>query len=98
MEIPGNINVTIMSADEVVWEGSAKAISSENNAGPFDVLPDHAHFITLIKNSLVVVHLLDETQNRTFKLEQAVLFFQNNTAKIYIHTRGSLKGAKNGRV
>lgn len=85
------ISVIVMSPAEVVWEGEAKALSSRNKEGAFDILPNHANFMTLIRDTDVIVQLLDDTTTRTFSFEQAVLFFQNNTAKMYIHTPEALK-------
>jgi len=92
------INIIIMSPEEVVWEGKATALSSRNEDGEFDILPNHANFITLIKNTDVTVLLLDESKHRTFRFEQAVLFFQENVAKIYIHTQDTVEQAKNDKV
>lgn len=96
--MPDTINVIIMSPEEVVWEGSAKALSSDNREGAFDILPNHANFMTLIKNREVVVHLLDGKKTRSFTFEQAVLFFKENTAKIYIHTPSALEKPKSDKV
>jgi F0F1-type ATP synthase epsilon subunit len=92
------INIIIMSPNEIVWEGSARALSSLNKEGPFDILPNHANFMTLIKDTDVTVLLLDGKNTRTFTFEQAVLFFKENTAKIYIHTPGELEGSKSDKV
>lgn len=80
-----SITVKIMNPEEVVWEGKAEALSSENTEGPFDILPDHANFMTLLNDAEVVVHLEGE-KSRSFSFDQAVLYFHDGTAAIYVHT------------
>ncbi len=36
------------------FEGKAKAVSSKNRLGDFDILPGHTNFITLIFDSLTI--------------------------------------------
>ena len=96
--MPDTIKIIIMGPNEIVWEGSATALSSENKEGAFDILPNHANFMTLIKDTEVTVHLLDGKKTRTFTFEQAVLFFKENTAKIYIHTPSGLEKSKSDKV
>jgi F0F1-type ATP synthase epsilon subunit len=46
--------VKISNADKLLYEGNAIAVSSYNEKGPFDILPMHANFISIIKDELVV--------------------------------------------
>ena len=46
--------VTITSPDERLWEGQAHSITTENSKGPFDILPGHPNFITMIKLVLII--------------------------------------------
>lgn len=76
------ISVKITSPEEILWEGRAKAVSSENSQGPFDVMPKHANFITLIKNKPIIIH--KKAKKKKFKFDRAVLFNRNNEVVIYI--------------
>lgn len=82
----GTIHLTIMSPHSVVWEGAVRSLSSENSEGPFDILPEHARFISLIHAHPVQVELLDGTE-KEFRFESAVLAFENDEAKIYMQER-----------
>jgi F0F1-type ATP synthase epsilon subunit len=44
--------LVIMDRDHIVFEGMVVAVSSVNDKGPFDVLEQHAQFISLIKDVL----------------------------------------------
>jgi|AntRauTorckE6833_2_1112554.scaffolds.fasta_scaffold00369_20 F0F1-type ATP synthase epsilon subunit len=76
---------TIQASAAPIWEGQVTAIESENREGPFTILPDHANFMTPISAVPVVVTLPDGNQT-TYEYEQAVLFLQNNHAKLYVHS------------
>ena len=79
----GTIAVKIMSPVAVVWEVQASAVSAENTEGIFDILPDHARFMSLISNAPVTIELPDESL-KTFTFENAMLFFEDNKLTIYI--------------
>ena len=81
------ILVVIMSPEAIVFKDEALSLSSTNSEGPFDVLPDHARFMTLIEKSPMIVYLKNGSQ-KEIPLEHAVLFFQDNKVTIYIHTVG----------
>lgn len=40
--------VKISSPFEIFYEGSAYAVSAVNNEGPFDILPHHANFLSIL--------------------------------------------------
>lgn len=86
-----------MSPEEVVWEGQALALSSENSEGDYDILPGHANFMTLIKGTSVTL-LLEDNKEESFTFEHAVLFFDEDKARIYIHTSAVLGKEKGGKV
>lgn len=46
--------VSIVSADEMVFEGTVYMLTSINKDGEFDVLPLHTNFITLIRDTIIL--------------------------------------------
>lgn len=77
------IHTTIMSPVAQVWETEALSISAENSEGAFDILPDHARFMSLISAAPVTIELPDAS-SKTFTFENAVLFYEDNKATIYV--------------
>lgn len=75
------LKVIINSPNELIWDGVATSVSSKNSAGPFDVLPEHANFITMIQNEPIVVRFLDKEYVFTYK--NAVLSVYNGAVTIY---------------
>ncbi|TSC73266.1 MAG: Uncharacterized protein G01um101470_192 [Parcubacteria group bacterium Gr01-1014_70] len=74
--------VGIRSRDVLYYEGKATAVSSRNAKGPFDILPQHTHFISLITDG-VVIHMTDGTDKKIDFLN-AVLKVKDNKVEIYI--------------
>ena len=77
------LSVYVASAEGVLWEGAAQSVSSANRDGPFDVLPQHARFITMLSDTpLTVRPLSGDTQ--TFALRRAVMHVRDNTVAVYV--------------
>lgn len=78
-----SLQVSISSADEVVWEGTALSVSSENQEGKFDVLPGHANFITIVTGKPITIQTSPtEEQKNTYK--SAVIYALEDTVKIFV--------------
>ncbi|MBI2620959.1 hypothetical protein HYW61_01905 [candidate division WWE3 bacterium] len=52
--IPDHLEINIRNRDKVYYEERAVFLSSKNKAGPFDILPQHANFITLLSGPIRV--------------------------------------------
>jgi len=48
------IDVCIKTAESTLFMGKAQSITCLNEAGPFDVLPFHENFISLINKQIVI--------------------------------------------
>jgi len=48
------LEVNIVSADDNVFDGTVKMLTSKNDDGEFDILPLHTNFITLIKEKIIL--------------------------------------------
>lgn len=76
------IHVRISKATETVWEGEAHSLSSVNSAGPFDILPMHANFISLVTDK--PIRIVEKSGHEfEYACKQAVVYVTNNVAKIY---------------
>ncbi len=65
------LQVKVISPFEVIYAGAAEALSAKNALGPFDVLPGHVSFMTLIVAGEVVVHT--GTDKRRYTLRHGIL-------------------------
>lgn len=49
-----DFDLVVKTRDEVLFRGTASSLSSKNKKGKFDVLAEHANFITLIEQTLQI--------------------------------------------
>ena len=62
--------------------GKVEAVSSQNRLGKFDILPEHANFITLIFGSLTI-HTPDK-KKITYQFERGVLEVSENRINVFL--------------
>lgn len=61
------IHVMVRNRFQILFNDDAKSVSSKNDTGIFDVLPEHANFISLISSPLTIRKMDGKTQEITFK-------------------------------
>jgi F0F1-type ATP synthase epsilon subunit len=65
-----------------LYEAEAEAVVSENSAGSFGILAQHANFITMVQNKPIEI-VIDKDKKRTFKFPLAIIYTTQNQVKIY---------------
>jgi F0F1-type ATP synthase epsilon subunit len=75
------IHVRINSPQKIIWEGDAEWVSSENSQGPFDILPMHANFVSIIENKDIKVKTANGVETYTFP--RSVIYAHSNQVKIF---------------
>ncbi len=76
------LNVTVLSPQDMLFQGAALSVSSKNSAGNFDLIPEHAKLITIIENNPIVIRKLNR-EKITFKFPLAIIYITNNKVSIY---------------
>ena len=74
--------VKVVSSSKTFFDGKALAVSSVNKVGPFDILPMHENFITLLKKK-VTVHKLDG-QELEIPCENGLLEVSENRVQVFL--------------
>lgn len=78
------LHVKIISPKETIFDGEALSVSSINSLGPFDVLAQHANFITIIEGVPIVIKTPDKNKEPlTFNFPIAIIYNINNKVGIY---------------
>lgn len=54
MAYDSSIQLKVLAAHQVYYQGEAYAVSSVNDLGPFDVLEGHVSFISIIKDRVII--------------------------------------------
>lgn len=76
------LNVKIASPKQILYSGPASSVSSINSAGKFDILPEHANFVTMTKDSPIII-VTPEGKTLTFDLPVTIIYNRNNNTRIY---------------
>jgi len=80
------IFVVVRTKEGVMFKDKVKAVTSYNEKGPFDVLPEHENFISLI-NQHLVIHTMDGKENE-IKVDNAVIKVYKNEVHIFLGLSG----------
>lgn len=76
------LQVKIISPKEIIFEGPAFAVSSKNVAGNFDILPEHANFVTLLQGEPIRIKKTGK-EELTFNFPLAIIYARGNQVKIF---------------
>jgi len=76
------LSLTVRTRDKVLFEGEAKSVTSTNGIGVFSVLPQHANFISVIKEFLTVTKSSGEKV--TFQTKTGLLKIWENEAHVFL--------------
>jgi len=78
------LHVRIISPQQLILETEALSVSSKNLQGPFDILPQHANFISLIEDSPITVRIPNQ-KKATFRFPLAIMLVTENKVNIYTY-------------
>lgn len=75
------LKVRINSPERLLWEGEALWVSSKNSQGPFDILPFHTNFVTILENETIRINSGDKVTE--YKFSRSVIYVHSNNVYIY---------------
>lgn len=79
-----SLHVRILSPGQTLFEGEGTAVSSKNMQGAFDILPEHANFITIIENFPIVIRTQGQ-KPQSFEFPIAIIYAHQNNVDIYTY-------------
>lgn len=85
------LHVRILSPQQLFLDTLASSVSSKNLSGSFDILPQHANFITVVENQPIVVRIQGQ-KPITFKFPLAIIYTTQNQVNIYIYIQPQIAG------
>ncbi len=80
--MPSLLDLVIRSKLGIVYSDKVEAVSSKNDKGVFDILPEHENFISVIKENIVIHKKIN--QNQEMKIENGILRVYKNKVNIYV--------------
>ncbi|HET6924747.1 MAG TPA: hypothetical protein VFH39_02890 [Candidatus Saccharimonadales bacterium] len=76
------MNVKVYSPFKVYYDGEAASVSAESATGPFDILPRHHNFITLLVPCQLVIR--DGKDEQTFDIGGGVMHVKANDVVVFL--------------
>lgn len=76
------ILLKIQTKEGISFNDKVRAITSFNEKGIFDVLPQHENFISVIKDK-IIIHTIDG-KDKEIKIDNGVLKVHENEAHIFL--------------
>lgn len=77
-----SIFVKVYSPFQVYFNEEAESISAENDTGPFDILPRHHNFITLLNPCELDIKA--QKGNKRIKITRGVMHVRNNKVTVFL--------------
>lgn len=84
-----NLHVRIISPQQLILDTNAESVSSKNAQGNFDILAQHANFITLVENAPIIVRIKGQ-KPLSFKYPLAIILTKDNKVDIYTYIQPQL--------
>ncbi len=76
------LNIKVRSREGLIFDGRAYAISSTNDVGPFDILPLHANFVSVIQSFLIIT--LVDGSKKHIQVDKGIIRVRENNADIFL--------------
>lgn len=77
-----SLHVKVHSPFKVYFEGEADSVSAENNTGPFDILPKHHKFITLLNPCDLIVR--NTEGEKRIRIARGIMHVKANMVNIFL--------------
>jgi hypothetical protein len=75
-------SVKIYSPFKIYYDSPATSISAQNATGPFDILPGHKNFMTLLTPGKIIVRTPGGEEH--IKIDSAILHVSGNIVKVFL--------------
>lgn len=76
------IHLLVRNRTQLLFDDDVKSITSKNDTGIFDVLPEHANFISIISSPLIIGKL--DGKKQEVKFDNGILKVKDNAVFCYI--------------
>ncbi len=77
-----DMHIKVYSPFRIYFDGRANSISALNETGPFDILPGHRNFMTLVSACDLVIRSTDNEQK--IKIARAVMHVKADIVTVFL--------------
>lgn len=75
--------IKVYSAYQTYFDGLAASISAENDTGPFDILPKHHNFMTLVNEGEVIIRPVSGQESR-LRIARGIMHVRQNKVTLFL--------------
>lgn len=79
----GKMHIKVYSPYQVYFNDQANSISAVNETGPFDILPQHHKFLTLLSPCELVI-ATDEKGEQKIKISRGIMFVKEDRIAVFL--------------
>lgn len=76
------MHVRVHGPYKVYYDGMAQTVSAANETGPFDILPQHHNFMTLLNAGDVIIRHGDEQE--TIAIQRGIMHVKANEVVVFL--------------
>lgn len=76
------IHVVVRNRNKILFDADVSSVSSKNDTGVFDVLPEHSNFISLITSPLVL--RTPDGKKKEITFDNGIIKVKDNAVHCYI--------------
>jgi F0F1-type ATP synthase epsilon subunit len=80
---PSTMQVKVYAPFQIYFDSSAESLSATNDTGPFDILPHHKNFMSLLKAGDITVRQKDKP-DFNLQIERGVLHVRSNKVTVFL--------------
>jgi F0F1-type ATP synthase epsilon subunit len=78
-----NMTVKVFSPYQTYYEGPAQSLSAKNDTGPFDILPKHHNFMTLVNEGEITIRV-EGAEDKRLRISKGVLHARRNKVTVFL--------------
>lgn len=83
-DTPTLLNVIARSPFNVYYEGPAQSLSAVNRVGPFDILPGHADFFSVLNAGEIIIETGADKEPVGFMINNGIITVRDNEVLLFV--------------
>ena len=81
--MPEQMHVKIYAPFKVYYDAPADSLSATNDTGPFDILPHHKNFMSLLRPGRVIVRQKGQP-DFNLNVDRAIMHVRDNEVRVFL--------------
>jgi F0F1-type ATP synthase epsilon subunit len=80
-----HLSVVARGPFEIYYEGEAESVSAANQVGPFDILPGHSAFFSILSPCEVTIISTKESEPINFEINNGIATAKNDEVMLFVN-------------